>query len=113
VDSKVSGDAELAKEIKKLKFNEVKIIEYKNSSGKAVKALVLRLDPEADRGEDKDGKAVDYFADQNKAILYQLKNEEFNKDVDAKFETLDVEINSRAVNACDPYEFRSMFAGNM
>ena len=111
VDSKVSGDAELAKEIKKLKFNEVKIVEYKNSSGKATKALVLRLDPEADRGEDKDGKAVDYFADQNKAILYQLKNEEFNKDVDAKIEKLDVDINSRAVNACDPYEFRSMFAG--
>ena len=111
IDSAKEGDAELVKALKEMKFDEVKVIEYKDSSGTATKALVQKLDPEADRGKDEDGNDVDYFADEHDAILYALKFEEFDKEVEAKADSLTVEINKRAVNACDPYDFRDLYAG--
>lgn len=111
IDSAQTGDKELVTALKEMAFNEAKIIEYSTDAGQKTKALVLRLDPEADRGEDSDGNAVDYFADQKDAVLYQLKQEEFNKDVQTKVDALDFTISESVVKKCDPYEFRAMYAG--
>ena len=61
-------------------------------------------------GKDKDDKDIDYFAEQKEAIIYQLKQDEFNKDVQAKVDTFEVTVNKNVVKKCDPYEFRSMMA---
>lgn len=111
IDATQSGDAELVTALKEMAFGEVKIISYNTDSGTATKALVLRLDPEANRGNDEDGNAVDYFAQQHDTILYRLKSEEFDADISAKTDALDVEINERAAKKCDPYAFREMYAG--
>lgn len=106
-----SGDKELVAALNEMEFNEVKIIDYKTDAGVATKALVLRLDPEADRGEDEDGNAVDYFAEQKEAILYHLKFDEFNEEVKKVVDGLKVTVNTAAVKACDPYEFRKIVTG--
>lgn len=110
VDSSNEGNENLEKLIKEMKFGEVKILEYEDDSKTPTMALVLRMDPEADRGE-KDGKKVDYYADQVEAILYSMKFEEFNKEILAKMDTLKVEVNDRAIKAGDPVEFRKAFFG--
>ena len=114
VDADAAADdkeSELEKAIKAMAFDEVKIIEYKDDSDIPTIALVLKLDPEADRGEDEDGNPVDYYADVKEDIIYTKKYEEFNNEVTAKMATLSVEINQKAVKACDPYEFRKAFFG--
>lgn len=103
-------ESELEKAIKAMAFDEVKILEYTDNEVPTI-ALVLKMDPEADRGKDEDGKDVDYYADQVETILYQLKFDEFDKMVKEKVETLDVNINKTAVNACDPYDFRVAYFG--
>lgn len=104
-------ESELEKAIKAMAFDEVKIIEYKDDSDIPTMALVLKMDPEADRGEDEDGNPVDYYEDVKEDIIYTKKYEEFNDEVTAKMATLSVKINDKAVKACDPYEFRKAFFG--
>lgn len=111
VDSSKDGNENLEKLIKEMKFNEVKILEYEDDSETPTIALVLRMDPEAERGKDEDGKEIDYYADQVEAILYSMKFEEFNKEIIAKMDTLKVEVNKKAINAGDPVEFRKAFFG--
>lgn len=111
VDSSNDGNDNLEKLIKEMKFNEVKILEYEDDSKTPTIALVLRMDPEADRSNDEDGKPVDYYAEQVEAILYSMKFEEFNKEIEEKMDALKVEVNKKAVDACDPYEFRKAFFG--
>lgn len=98
--------------LKEMSFGEAKIIEYSTDSGTKTKALVLRMDPEKDRGNDADGNPVDYYANQRNTILYQLKFEELNTEIEEKVATLSVDANERAMKKCDPYEFRSMLTGN-
>jgi len=111
VDSSADGNENLEKLIKEMKFNEIKILEYEDDSKTPTIALVLRMDPEADRGKDEDGKEIDYYAEQVEAILYSMKFEEFNKELIAKMDTLKVEVNKKAINAGDPVEFRKAFFG--
>ncbi len=111
VDSSRDGNDNLEKLIKEMSFGEVKILEYEDDSETPTIALVLRMDPEADRGEDEDGQAIDYYADQVETILYSMKFEEFNEELLAKMDTLKVDVNKRAINACDPVEFRKAFFG--
>ncbi len=111
VDSSAEGNENLEKLIKEMKFGEIKILEYEDDSKTPTIALVLRMDPEADRGEDKDGKKIDYYAEQVETILYSMKFEEFNKEITAKMDTLKVEVNKKAINAGDPVEFRKAFFG--
>lgn len=104
----------LIEKIKELEFNKAAIVEYTTDAndgvaGVASKALVLRLDPEADR-TDEEGNAIDtYYADQHDAILYYMRYDEFDKEVKDKMATLAVTVNDKAIKACDPYNFRSMF----
>ena len=111
VDSSAEGNENLEKLIKEMAFGEIKILEYEDDSKTPTIALVLRMDPEADRGEDEDGKKIDYYADQVEAILYSMKFEEFNKEILAKMDSLKVEVNKKAINAGDPVEFRNAFFG--
>ncbi len=111
VDSSQEGNENLEKLIKEMKFNEVKILEYEDDSETPTIALVLRMDPEADRGEDEDGNEIDYYAEQVETILYMMKFEEFNEQIVAKMDTFKVEVNKRAINAGDPVEFRKAFFG--
>ncbi|MBE6757918.1 MAG: hypothetical protein E7552_05145 [Ruminococcaceae bacterium] len=111
VDSSNEGNDNLEKLIKEMAFNEVKILEYEDDNKTPTIALVLRMNPEADRGNDEDGNPVDYYAEQVEAILYSMKFEEFNKQIEEKMATLKVEVNDKAVKACDPYEFRKAFFG--
>ena len=104
-------ESELEKAIKAMAFDEVKIIEYKDDSEIPTIALVLKMDPEADRGNDEDGNPVNYYEDVKEDIIYTKKYEEFNNEVTAKMATLSVDINQKAVDACDPYEFRKAFFG--
>lgn len=112
IDSAQTGDKELVKALKEMKFDEAKVIDYTTDAGVKTKALVLKLDPEAGRGKDKDGNEIKYFDEQKEPILYQLKKDEFNADVKAKVDTLEVSVNETVIKKCDPYEFRSMMAGN-
>lgn len=112
IDSSQSGDKELVTALKEMSFGEAKIIEYSTDSGTKTKALVLRMDPEKDRGNDADGNPVDYYANQRNTILYQLKSEELNTEIEEKVATLSVDANERVMKKCDPYEFRSMLTGN-
>ena len=77
-----------------------------------VDALLASMkDPEADRGNDEDGNPVNYYEDVKENIIYTKKYEEFNQEVIAKMATLKVEINQKAVKACDPREFRNAIFG--
>ncbi len=111
VDSAAEGNDALEKLIKEMSFDEIKILEYKDDSDTPTMALVLKMDPEADRGNDKDGNPVDYYADVKENIIYTKKYEEFNKEVVERMATLKVDVNKKAVNACDPYEFRKTVFG--
>ncbi len=111
VDAAAEGNDNLEKLIKEMKFDEVKILEYKDDSDTPTMALVLKMDPEADRGNDEDGNPVNYYEDVKETIVYTKKYEEFNNEVIAKMATLKVDINKKAVNACDPYEFRKAVFG--
>ncbi len=111
VDSAAEGNDALEKLIKEMAFDEIKILEYKDDSDAPTMALVLKMDPEADRGEDEDGNPVNYYEDVKETIIYTKKHEEFNKEVTERMATLKVDINKKAVDACDPYEFRKTVFG--
>lgn len=106
-----SSEEGLIAELKKMEFNEVKIIEYKTAAGVPTKALVQRLDPEADRGRDEDGNEVNYFEDEKENLLHYMKDEDFDKLLTDKIATFQVDISDRAVNACDPQDFKSIITG--
>lgn len=108
IDSKQTGDKELVAALKEMSFGEAKIIEYTTDNDVKTKALVLRMDPEKDRGNDSDGNPVDYFANQRTNILSQLKGDELNDEIKAKIATLSVDFNESVEKKCDPYEFRSL-----
>lgn len=109
VNAADSSETELMAALKEMAFGEAKVVSYTNASGTGITALLLRMDPEADRGNDDDGNPIDYFANQQKTILYKLRFEAFNEEVEAKADSLEVTFNKRAVKAGDPYNFRSMF----
>ncbi len=111
VDSSTEGNENLEKLIKEMKFDEIKILEYEDDNKTPTIALVLRMDPEADRGKDEDGNPIDFYEEKVESILYSLKFEEFNKEIVAKMDTLSVEVNDRAIKAGDPREFRKAFFG--
>ena len=97
-------DEELLKVIKELKEGEIGIKTYQKSGTTKTMALILRMDPEAERGKDEDGNAIDYYADSHSQTLQYMKYEELSKEIDKKIEelTASVTINKSAVNAADP-----------
>lgn len=86
-------DEEKAAIVKSMKNGELRLAEYE---GKA--ALLLRLDPEADREEG-------YYEGCRDNILYQLKFEEHNHEIVDVMNGLNVEIHEKALAKFDPHEF--------
>ncbi len=98
----VSGDEDVVRAVQTVAVGEVKIVEYE-SEDKPYIALVYRLDPEKVGGEN-------YFEDQRNTVIYGLKFDEFDKEVEALIDTMTVDINKRAIKMCDPKKFETAAA---
>lgn len=99
----VSGDEAVVEAVQTVTVGEAKIVEYTSSDVEYI-ALVYRLDTEEAGGEN-------YYEDQRDTILYGLKFEEFDAEVEALIATLSVDVNARAIKMCDPKEFETVAAG--
>ena len=104
VDTDTSVDENLVKAVKELKEGEIGIKTYQAGGNSKVMALILRMDPEAERGKDEDGKEIDYYADCHEQTLHLMKDEEFQKMVDEKVAAVKatVTVNNRAIKAAKP-----------
>ena len=91
-----SMDENLAKAIRTLKMNEMKIVEYKAGGSTPSAVLLQRLDPT---------KPAKVFEDAYEDILSSLKYEDFNKEVEKKAAELDITFDEKVVKKCDPKNF--------
>lgn len=96
-------DEELVKKVQGIKEGAIELVEYKKGGTTDTVAVIFRLDPEAQRGKDKDGKEIDYYEDSRDQTLQLLKYETFTADVEAKIKTLraSAELNDRAFKAVE------------
>ena len=99
-----TADEELFKAVKTIGEGEAAIKEYQKGGTAKTLALILRMDPEAERGKDDDGNDIDFFADQHETTLYYMKNDEFTQLVNEKVAavTAQVTVNERAIKAAKP-----------
>jgi hypothetical protein len=110
IDANTYGDEDFTNAIKENlpNFGDAKVFTCKKG-GSLTATLMLRLDPEAERGKDDDGNEVDYFADSRKSILRGAKYEEFREEIDGVVEQLKkdgkVSFNERIIDKCDPKSF--------
>ncbi len=95
-----SGDKDTLEAIGKLKFDEVKIVEYNAGGTTPTYSLVLRLDPEKGVGAYK-------FDDVRRSIIYDLEFEKFDKEIKEIAKTLTVDVNNRAIRMATIEEFRA------
>lgn len=100
IDANLYGDEDFTNAVKKVEIGTAGIQEYKKSGSYDTIALIYRMDPEKDRGED-----VDYYAERKEDIIYGAHYEEFNDEVKAYIATLSVELNNAAIKACKPQNF--------
>lgn len=97
-------DEELLKVIKELGKGEIGIKTYQKGGTTKTMSLILRMDPEAERGKDEDGKEIDYYADSHSQTLQYMKYDELKEEINNKVKELQatVMVNKRAINAADP-----------
>ncbi len=95
-----SGDEDTLEAIGKLKFDEVKIVEYEAGGTTPTASLVLRMDPEKGVGAYK-------FDDQRRSVIYELEFEDFDKEVKEASKKLTVDVNNRAIRMATIEEFRA------
>lgn len=107
-------DEELVKAIKELGLGEIGIKTYQAGGTTKTMALILRMDPEAERGEDEDGNSVNYYADSHEQTLEYMKYDEMDEMIETKVEELSatVTLNKRAINAADPQEMLQLMIGD-
>lgn len=91
-------DAATAKAIRSVKVGEAKIVEYGGEDKKnpTTASLIVRLDI---------NKPASLYKDSKEAILFSLKHEEFDKEVDKVMDTITVEFNEKVIKKCDPKAF--------
>jgi len=91
-------DADTAKAIRSVKVGEAKIVEYGGEDKKnpTTASLIVRLDI---------NKPASLYKDSTESILYSLKHEEFDKEVEKVMETITVEFNDKVIKKCDPKAF--------
>lgn len=96
-------DEELLKAVQGIKEGAIDIVEYKKGGTTKTLAVIFRLDPEAQRGKDKDDKEIDYYENSRDKTLQLLKYDTFTADVEAKVKTLkaSAELNDRAFKAVE------------
>lgn len=96
VDANDASDAKLIEAVRGVDVGKAKVVTYKANDTTLTAALILRLDIH-------DPQTL--FTDENENILYALKQEEFNKEVDEAVSGLTVDFNDRIVKKCDPKDF--------
>ncbi len=96
-------DEELVKAVEKIAEGEAKVVTYKQGGTANTMALIYRMDPEADRGQDEDKKDIDYYEQSRDQTLQYMKYEEFDAEVKKRMEELmkDAVINDKALHAVD------------
>ena len=89
----------MIKAIQSLTEGEAAIKTYKANGTTKKAALILRMDPEAERGEKED-----FYKDSHQQTLQFMKYDEFDKEVkEVAAELLKVAVfNNRAIKAGDP-----------
>lgn len=97
VDANNADDEDLMNAIKSVNVGEAKLVEYKKTGAYNTAAVILRLDPAADRGE-----GVDYFKDNRNNIIAGAHYEDFQKEIKDYANTLTVTYNNRAIRMCTP-----------
>ena len=75
---------------------KAKVVTYKANGSTATAALILRLDI---------NEPASLFTDETKNILYSLKYEEFDKEVDEAVAKITYKFRSSVVRKCDPKDF--------
>ena len=96
-------DEDLVKAIRDVEVGKAKIVEYKAGGSTPTLALIERIDINVDRN----GKDGGLYEDSVENIIYEMKYEEFDKEVTAALEQLTVTFNKKVVNhkKCKPEEF--------
>lgn len=106
-------DEELLKVLKEINEGEIAIKTYQKNGTTKTMALILRMDPEAERGTDEDGKAIDYYADSHDQTLQYMKYDELDKEIEAKIKDVSatVTVNDRAIKVADPEAMLKLLLG--
>ncbi len=106
-------DEELVKVLKAMNKGEAAVKTYQKNGTTKTMALILRMDPEAERGTDKDGNAVDYYADSHDQTLQYMKYDELDKEIEAKVKEVadTVTVNERAIKAANPEAMLKLLLG--
>lgn len=96
-------DEELVKAIEGIAEGEAKVVTYKQGGTTNTLALIYRMDPEADRGQDEDGNDVDYYEENRDQTLQHMKYDEFDAEVEERMDQLmeDAVINNKALYSVD------------
>lgn len=93
-----ASDQELVKAIQSVEEGTAKIVQYNKNGETTTAALILRLDPEGEGRED-------YFEESHDNIIYNMKWDEFDKEVTELIATYTVEVNAKTIKMCDPKNF--------
>ena len=99
IDANLYGDEDFTNAIKTVNIDEAKIVNYKKKGTSNTAALILRLDPSKKEGVD------NVLEDSREDIIYGLKYEDYNKEMEDYIATLTVEVNDTAIRMCDPKKF--------
>ena len=78
-----------------------KKVNYKAGGSTPTVALIERLDIHTDRNGEKDG----LYEDSIENILYELKYEDFDKEVDEAVAKLSIVFNEKVIAKCKPEDF--------
>jgi len=91
-------DSDTVKAIRSVEVGKAKIVEYGGDDEKnpTTASLIVRLDI---------NKPASLYKDSTESILYSLKHEEFDKEVEKVMETITVEFNDKVIKKCDPKAF--------
>lgn len=92
-------DENLAKEIRKLKIGEAKVIEYKADGSTPTAALILRLDINDD---------AKLFTEVTDAIIRKMKTDELDKEIEELEKTIPVNLKKSAIKKCKPQPFEAL-----
>lgn len=96
----ITGDEKIVEAVLTVDENTAKIVEYTDSNDATYIALIYRLNVEEAGGED-------YYEGKHDTVLYGMKFDEFDEEVKAAADALEVVYNERAIKMCDPKNFDS------
>ena len=91
-------DSDTVKAIRSVEVGKAKIVEYGGDDEKnpTTASLIVRLDINEPK---------DLYTDSYESILYALKQEDFDKEVDEVMDKITVQFNDKVISKCDPKEF--------